>query len=66
MSCIVFGQSDSDKKQQLVYTYLYSKDVDGAKQLITSEFIASEDPSRKITGDVYQVDYYNLIKNKSP
>lgn len=35
-----------------------------ARQLIRSEFLASEDPSRKVIGYVYLSDYYTLAKNE--
>ncbi|TGN26838.1 tetratricopeptide repeat protein [Empedobacter tilapiae] len=56
------AQSDLDKDQQLVYTYLYSKEYDQAKDLLENKFIKNNDLNKQIIGYIYMADYYN-VKN---
>ncbi|MCD9854839.1 LuxR C-terminal-related transcriptional regulator [Epilithonimonas sp. JDS] len=55
---LYYSQSDFDKDQHLIYTYLYSNEVDKAKAVIDSKFLNSDDDSKKIIGYVYLADYY--------
>ena len=64
LSQITFAQSDLDKDQQLVYTYLYSKEYEKAKNLLEEKFVNNENPSKQIIGYVYLADYYNAIKDE--
>lgn len=64
LSQITFAQSDLDKDQQLVYTYLYSKEYEKAKNLLEEKFLNNENPSKQIIGYVYLADYYNAIKDE--
>ncbi|MGV0995068.1 tetratricopeptide repeat protein [Empedobacter falsenii] len=59
------AQSDLDKDQQLVYTYLYSKDYEKAKQILEEKFIRNDFPSKQIIGYVYLADYYNATKDEA-
>ncbi|HFK5595620.1 TPA: hypothetical protein ACG0AT_000151, partial [Elizabethkingia anophelis] len=63
MSCLYFGQSDKDVNQQLVYTLLYGNEKAKAKEIIESEFLKSDNDSRKVIGYVYLADYYALLKD---
>ncbi|WP_343612070.1 transcriptional regulator [Chryseobacterium oranimense] len=59
-----FSQSDFDKEQQLIYTYLFSNELVKAKDLIYSDYLASKDESRKVIGYVYLSFYYSMIKDR--
>jgi len=65
LSQIIHAQSDFDKNQQLVYTHLYSKEFDKAKNLIDQEFLKSNNLSKNVIGYVYLADYYisNIDQN---
>ena len=58
LSQIIHAQSDVDKNQQLVYTHLYSKEFDKAKNLIDQEYLKSNNLSKNVIGYVYLADYY--------
>ncbi|MFC4687626.1 tetratricopeptide repeat protein [Epilithonimonas pallida] len=60
----LIGQSDFDQDQQLVYTYLYSKEIKKAKNLIDRKFLNSEDDSRRVIGYIYLSDYYSFVENE--
>ncbi|WP_317168975.1 tetratricopeptide repeat protein [Chryseobacterium shigense] len=64
ISHLCFSQSDLDKNQQLIYTYLFSNELVKAKDLIYSDCLASKDDSRKVIGYVYLSYYYSKIKDK--
>lgn len=59
ISISISAQSDLDKDQQLVYSYLYSKQNDKAKELLESKFLNSSDVSKQIIGWVYLADNYS-------
>ncbi|PUB35370.1 tetratricopeptide repeat protein [Elizabethkingia sp. YR214] len=63
MSCLYFAQSDKDVNQQLVYTLLYGNEKAKAKEVIETEFLKSDNDSRKVIGYVYLADYYALLKD---
>lgn len=58
------AQSDFNKDQQLVYTYLYSKDYENAKSIIDNNLLKSDDIHNKIIGYVLLADYYRSIKKE--
>ena len=64
LSTTLFAQSNKDKDQQQLYSYLYSKQYNQAKSLINSKFLTSIEPTRKIIGYVYLADYYGEINNE--
>ena len=64
ISLPLFAQSNQDKDQQQVYSYLYSKQYNQAKSLINSKFLTSIEPTRKIIGYVYLADYYGEVNNE--
>lgn len=64
LSFTVYAQSNQDKDQQLIYSYLYSKQYDEAKLLINSKFLTAINPSRKVIGYVYLADLYGEINNE--
>lgn len=64
LSHISFAQSDFDEDQQLVYSFLYSKELSNAKMIIDSKFLAADNPSKKIIGYVYLADYYSFFEDK--
>lgn len=57
------AQSDYDKDQQLIYTYLYSKEFELAKNVIDNRFINTDNNSKKVIGLVYLAYYYELLKD---
>lgn len=61
---ITYSQSDLDKDQQLVYTHLYSKEYEKAKDLLNKQFIKNQNVSKQIIGYIYLADYYNAIKDE--
>ncbi|AZB03676.1 hypothetical protein EG341_06895 [Chryseobacterium lactis] len=54
------AQSDVDKDQQELYSYLYSGQLDKAKMLIENNFLKSGNKSRQIIGYAYLTQYYTL------
>lgn len=64
ISIYIFGQSDLNKDQQTVYTYLYNKENDKAKNLIDERFLQSSNKSDQVIGYIYLADYYNSIKDE--
>lgn len=58
----LFAQSDFDKDQQLIYSFLYSKELPKAKMIIDSKFLASDNQSKKIIGYIYLADYYSFFE----
>lgn len=64
ISHLYFSQSDLDKNQQLIYTYLFGNELVKAKDLIYSDCLVSTDDSRKIIGYVYLSYYYAMTKDK--
>ena len=65
LSKLTFAQSDFDKNQQLIYSYLYSKDLAKAKEIIDTKFLNSDDSSKKVIGNVYLADYYSFFNDES-
>ena len=64
ISIFTFGQSDLNIDQQKVYTFLYNKENEKAKNLIDEKFIQSSNKSDQIIGYIYLADYYNSIKDE--
>lgn len=59
------AQSDTDKNQQWIFTYLYCQELDKAKHLIDTQFLHSKDKSKQVIGYSFLAGYYYLAEDEA-